>query len=288
MGGPEAEKPKVESPVEALNEEVVKVVPKKDKETPKMPNGDTLPVPDANGNIEDQPVAAEVKDANGNVEEAAVVDEAGDKQTKTVLSVVTKLKEDTKLSDCEKIDTLCLLVQRIVEENKVLKNEITVVGDQCEKQREAKEVIMTLNTAYKKQIDLVREESRLRLEEEQAKRSENMGGYNNTMTDLSNLLETHTAQNSRLREQNAQMASKMGELVGETEERDKMVQNLHEEAQLQIVLLQHQVYLSSSGAMTPLKNYFLSLVSRTLFLGHQAPSNTTISSFKFAGSESSN
>ena len=94
----------------------------------------------------------------------------------------------------------------------MLKNEITVVGDQCEKQREAKEVILTLNTAYKKQIDLVREESRLRLEEEQAKRSENMGGYNSTMTDLSNLLETHTAQNSRLRDQNAQMASKMGGL----------------------------------------------------------------------------
>ena len=217
MGGPEAEKPVVESPVESLNEEVVKVVPKKAKEAPKMSNGETVPVPDANGNIEDQPAAngdaAEVKDANGNVEEAVIVDAAGDKQTKTVLSVVTKLKEDTKLSDCEKIDTLCLLVQRIVEENKVLKNEITVVGDQCEKQREAKEVIMTLNTAYKKQIDLVREESRLRLEEEQAKRSENMGGYNNTMTDLSNLLETHTAQNSRLRDQNAQMASKMGELV---------------------------------------------------------------------------
>merc|ERR1712192_240702 len=148
---------------------------------------------------------------------------------------------DTKLSDYEKIDTLCLLVQRIVEENKVLKNEITVVGDQCEKQREAKEVILTLNTAYKKQIDLVREESRLRLEEEMAKRSENMGGYNTTMTDLSNLLETHTAQNSRLRDQNAQMASKMGELVGETEKRDEMVKGLHEEAQLQIVLLQHQV-----------------------------------------------
>ena len=61
----------------------------------------------------------------------------------------------------------------------------------------------------------MREESKLRLEEEQAKRSENMGGYNNTMTDLSNLLETHTAQNSRLRDQNAQMASKMGELVAE-------------------------------------------------------------------------
>merc|ERR1712181_8521 len=231
--------------------EVVKVVPKKaqkdakkaPKESAKMSNGEkSVPVPDANGNIEDQPVAnggEAVKDANGNVEEV-VAESAGDRQTKTVLSVVTKLKEDTKLSDCEKIDTLCLLVQRIVEENKVLKNEITVVGDQCEKQREAKEVILTLNTAYKKQIDLVREESRLRLEEEMAKRSENMGGYNTTMTDLSNLLETHTAQNSRLRDQNAQMASKMGELVGETEKRDEMVKGLHEEAQLQIVLLQHQ------------------------------------------------
>ena len=116
MGGPEAEKPKVESPVESLNEEVVKVV-KKAKEAPKMPNGEA-PVPDANGNIEDQPIAnggEAVKDANGNVEEvvadAEPTESAGDKQTKTVLSVVTKLKEDTKLSDCEKIDTLCLLVQ---------------------------------------------------------------------------------------------------------------------------------------------------------------------------------
>ena len=82
---------------------------------------------------------------------------------------------DKILFPSEKIDTLCLLVQRIVEENKVsflleaqirknalvrshtywlqvLKNEITVVGDQCEKQREAKEVLATLNTAYKKQV----------------------------------------------------------------------------------------------------------------------------------------
>ena len=118
MGGPEAETPVVETPVEPLNEEVVKVVPKKANEAPKMSNGESAPVPDANGNIEDQPVAnggEAIKDANGNVEEvvadAEPAESAGDKQTKTVLSVVTKLKEDTKLSDCEKIDTLCLLVQ---------------------------------------------------------------------------------------------------------------------------------------------------------------------------------
>ena len=54
----------------------------------------------------------------------------------------------------EKIDTLCLLVQRIVEENNALKGEIVSVGDQCEKQREAKEAIKSLNNAYKKQVCL--------------------------------------------------------------------------------------------------------------------------------------
>ena len=100
MGGPEAETPVVESPVEPLNEEVVRVDPKKAKE--KMSNGEVPPIPDANGNIVDQPVAngdgasngEEVQD--GNAEPGS---DAGDKQTKTVLSVVTKLKEDTKLSD---------------------------------------------------------------------------------------------------------------------------------------------------------------------------------------------
>ena len=87
MGGPEAETPAVvvDTPVEPLNEEVVK----KTKEAAK----------DANGNVEETN-NGEGKDANGNVEEAKEArDETGEKQTKTVLSVVTKLKEDTKLSD---------------------------------------------------------------------------------------------------------------------------------------------------------------------------------------------
>ena len=100
MGGPEAETPVVESPVEPLNEEVVRVEPKKAKE--KMSNGEEPPIPDANGNIVDQPVANGDGASNGEgVQDgkAEPANDAGDKQTKTVLSVVTKLKEDTKLSD---------------------------------------------------------------------------------------------------------------------------------------------------------------------------------------------
>jgi len=151
------------------------------------------------------------------------------------------LKNDTSISDSDKIDTLCLLVQRIVEENSMLKGEIEVVGEQCEKQREAKEAIKTLNEAYKKQIDLVREESKLRLQEEQSKRQAGMGGYTNTMTELSSLLETHTEQNNRLREQNTGMAEKMGQLIGDAEKRDEFITKCQTEAQLQITLLQHQV-----------------------------------------------
>ena len=90
MGGPETETPAVvvDTPVEPLNEEVVKKTKEAAKDATK----------DANGNVEE--TNGEGKDANGNVEEAKEArDETGEKQTKTVLSVVTKLKEDTKLSD---------------------------------------------------------------------------------------------------------------------------------------------------------------------------------------------
>ena len=45
-----------------------------------------------------------------------------------------------------------------------LKNEIEIVGDQVEKHKTAKESLKKLNETYKKQIELVREESKLRLE----------------------------------------------------------------------------------------------------------------------------
>jgi len=197
-------------------------------------------VADTNGNVKDSAgEAAEAADANGNTAEVNGLVQA--KITKTVDSVVAKLKNDPNISDSEKIDTLCLLVQRIVEENRNLKNEISIVVDQCDKQKEAKEAIKTLNAAYKKQIDLVKEESQLRLQEEMAKREGGIGGYSTTMNDLSKLLETHTEQNTRLRDQNNEMASRMGSLVGETEKRDQVVAGMQKEAMLQIELLQHQV-----------------------------------------------
>jgi len=223
----------------------------KEQEEP-ITNGVTEEAPLTNGAIivEDKDVAEEPlmevkkeeeKPATNGTSDTKKEESAPKTAMKTVEGVCARLKNDTSLPDSDKIDTLCLLVQRIVEENNVLKGEITIVGEQCEKQREAKEAIKTLNEAYKKQIELVREESHLRLEEEQAKRQAGMGGYTSTMTELSSLLETHTAQNSKLRDQNTGMGEQMKKLINESEKRDEYVKRVSTEAQLQITLLQHQV-----------------------------------------------
>lgn len=160
---------------------------------------------------------------------------------KTVQGIVARVKGDTKISETDKIDTLCLLVHKFVEENSSLKSEIDIVSDQMDKHKEAKDTLRTLNEAYKKQIVLVKEESKLRLEEEQSKRQQSMGGYTNTMTELSTLLETHTGQNSQLRDQNGAMSDQMTALVVETEKREGQIQRMQTEFQLQLKLLEHQV-----------------------------------------------
>jgi len=158
-----------------------------------------------------------------------------------IQGIVTRVRADPNIPETDKIDTLCMLIQKFVDENQTLKGEIEIVGDQVDKHKQAKEALKTLNETYKKQIVLVKEESKLRLEEEQSKRQESMGGYNNTMTELSTLLENHTGQNSKLRDQNGEMSEQMINLVKETEKREAQIQRMQTEFQLQLKLLEHQV-----------------------------------------------
>ena len=47
------------------------------------------------------------------------IEDANKKTAKTVSSILTRVKEDTEMTDTEKIDTLCLLLSKFVEENGV-------------------------------------------------------------------------------------------------------------------------------------------------------------------------
>jgi len=61
------------------------------------------------------------------------------------------------------------------------------------------------------------------------------------MTELSSLLETHTGQNSRLRDQNGEMSEQMTSLLKETTKREGQIERMQTEFQLQMKLLEHQV-----------------------------------------------
>jgi len=168
-------------------------------------------------------------------------DSKAESKAKTVEELIEKIKNDGNLSNGSKMDTLAILVMRFVEENSELQKEATMVKDQMRKHREAKDAIKALNEFLKKQIDLVKQESALRLQEEQSKREESMGGYKTAMNEISGLLEDQQGKNLSLQNQNGTMADQMLDIVNENEKREKQVEQIQMEYQLRIKLLEHQV-----------------------------------------------
>merc|ERR1711936_569844 len=169
------------------------------------------------------------------------IEDANRKTAKTVAGILARVKNDTEMSDMEKIDTLCLLLSKFVEENGVLKNEIGIMLEQIKKHVAAKETLKAMNEAYKRQVDLVKEECELRLKEEQTKRQDNMGDYSATMDELSGLLETQSGQNSKLLTDNTQMSEQMNKLIMETQKREEQFGRLQTEYSLQITLYEAQL-----------------------------------------------
>jgi len=184
-------------------------------------------------------------EVNGNtVTESAPIDEIKaepEDKTKTVQDLIDKVKNDANMANSSKMDTLAILVMRFVEENSELQNEATMVKDQMKKHKEAKDAIKALNEFLKKQIELVKQESALRLEEEQSKRDQTVGGYETTLTDLSGLLENHAGMNNSLKTANSEMADQMLKMVNETEKREGQIEKMQMEFQLELKLLEHQV-----------------------------------------------
>lgn len=162
-------------------------------------------------------------------------------KSSTVQDLINKVKNDPQLTDPAKLDTLSLLVMTFLNENSAVQNEIIMVNEQTKKHIEAKNAIQALNEFLKKQISLIKEESELRLKEEKNKRGEGIGGYHDTMTELSSVLETQQGNNSSLKVQNGELADQMLDLVKETGERAGQIEKMQMEYELQITVLEHQV-----------------------------------------------
>merc|ERR1719499_1760538 len=201
---------------------------------------------------ETEPEANEVAE-NGATEQEAEKDQESaftktenpipepNKNIKTVANILHKVKEDTEMSSEQKIDTLSMLLTKFVEENGVLKNEVNIIMENMKKHIEHKETLKLMNEALKRQLDLVKEECELRIKEEATKRQDSLGGYSETMGELSTLLETQSGQNNQLLTENTELSQHMSKLLEEAQNREKQFETVQTELTLQLKLLEAQL-----------------------------------------------
>ena len=125
--------------------------------------------------------------------------------------------------------------------NSRLKNEVNIIMENMKKHIEHKETLKLMNEALKRQLDLVKEECELRIKEEATKRQDSLGGYSETMGELSTLLETQSGQNNQLLTENTELSKHMGALLEEAQKREAQFETVQTELQLQLKLLEAQM-----------------------------------------------
>ena len=95
--------------------------------------------------------------------------------------------------------------------------------------------------ALKQQVDLKTEEGELKLKEETQKRIDATTSFQNTISELSVLVEKHNMHNRNLQEENKALGDKLKELLGSHEKREDKIEHLRNEFSLQIQLFEAQL-----------------------------------------------
>ena len=104
-----------------------------------------------------------------------------------------------------------------------LKDTLSNMNGQLEKNDMTKAALQKLCNALKAQVNLKDEENNLKLQEETQKRIDIAKHFEATMGELTKLIETHSSHNTALREENISMASKLQELLRDFDGRDNKV-----------------------------------------------------------------
>lgn len=145
------------------------------------------------------------------------------------------------LSVQEKLDALCLIFKKTIAENAKLKETMSNVNGQLEKNDMTKAALQKLCSALKAQVSLKDEENNLKLQEETQKRIDIAKNFESTMAELTKLIETHSSHNTALREENISMAEKLQELLKDFDGRDGKVKMIAEEFRLKSELYEAQI-----------------------------------------------
>jgi len=141
----------------------------------------------------------------------------------------------------EKLEALCLIFKQTITENAKLKETLSNVNGQLEKNDMTKAALQKLCDALKAQVNLKDEENNLKLQEETQKRIDIAKNFESTMAELTKLIETHSSHNTQLREENISMAAKLQELLKDFDGRDSKVKMITEEHRLKTELYEAQI-----------------------------------------------
>merc|ERR1711953_324020 len=158
---------------------------------------------------------------------------------KNILEKLGLASSDIKPDD--KIDTLCVIFKQTLTENVQLKETLVNMNGQLEKNDMTKEALQKLCDALKTQVSLKDEENNLKLQEETNKRIEIAQNFEATMNELTKLIESHSAHNTSLRTENAEMTRQMEALLKEYENREGKISSISEEFRLKSQLYEAQL-----------------------------------------------
>ena len=115
------------------------------------------------------------------------------------------------------------------------------IVDQLDKNEQTKAALQKLCKALKTQVDLKTEEGDLKLREETQKRIDCTTSFQNTITELSTLVEKHNMHNKNLQDENKALAEKLKELLESHEKREDKIAGLRNEFGLQLQLFEAQL-----------------------------------------------
>merc|ERR1711884_59022 len=158
---------------------------------------------------------------------------------KNILEKLGLASSDIKPDD--KIDTLCVIFKQTLTENVQLKETLVNMNGQLEKNDMTKVALQKLCDALKTQVSLKDEENNLKLQEETNKRIEIAQNFEATMNELTKLIESHSAHNTSLRTENAEMTRQMEALLKEYENREGKISSISEEFRLKSQLYEAQL-----------------------------------------------
>ena len=163
------------------------------------------------------------------------------KEDLTAINAVVDRLQIGSLSPENKMNAICLMFLQSEQDKVNIGEETESLRAQVKNLEATKQMQAQLVEAMKHQVDLTREEGKLRLHEETEKRMAVSDQFQSTVSELSSLVDTHMKHNGKLKQENEELRANLKEILGQYEAREKVIGTKCTEFDLQSKLYEAQL-----------------------------------------------